>query len=392
MAEVDVLHVVTAFYPTRGGIEVLVENLIGTLGTTSHLTHAVLAPTIEDHHPRISTHDNHPVFRIFAPDPPTIQSTEESTRELIQVYHSSFALTLLNTRKLFSELKPKIIHIHGFSNLGVSSSRAASSLKIPLIHHVHGGIGWGIPTFLAKRLLQADRLIAVSEYVRTSVCREIGPRENISLIRNALPDSLWVLGNLGEHRRISNSPCISMVGRLEAPKGFDRGLRAIAPLVREFPSLKVNIVGVGHDQQTLRNLSTRLGIAHSVSFHGRLENEETLKLLRDSTCVLVPSTQIEGFSLVSLESAFLSVPVVATRVGGLPETVQDGVTGTIVDPGDLAAMTSALRTYLSNPTLAKLHGNAARERALREFTLERMAAEIDAVHISLLSEKHRSSA
>jgi D-inositol-3-phosphate glycosyltransferase len=117
-----------------------------------------------------------------------------------------------------------------------------------------------------------------------------------------------------------------------------------------------------------------------VQFHGRLEQSETFSLISQSRCVVVPSLAYEGFSLVALEAGLLGVPVVASNVGGLSETVLDGVTGLVVDPLQQREMTEAVRRYLANPKLAKNHGSSARQRGLVEFSLERMASEIQAVH------------
>ena len=176
-----------------------------------------------------------------------------------------------------------------------------------------------------------------------------------------------------------------MVGRLEPSKGFDYALRAIARVRGASPDLTLNVVGVGRDDEFLRQLAIELEIDPFVKFHGRLDHVKTLELIATSTRIVVPSTAYEGFSLVALEAAFLERPVVATKVGGLPETVVNGITGTIVESGNESQLAEAIGHYLSNPDIAREHGQNARQRALVEFTLDRMAGEINEIHVNALT-------
>jgi glycosyltransferase involved in cell wall biosynthesis len=132
-------------------------------------------------------------------------------------------------------------------------------------------------------------------------------------------------------------------------------------------------------------LAERLGLDHQVRFLGRLERQDVLAALRQSTCVVVPSVAFEGFSLVALEAALLERPVVASSVGGLPETVLDGVSGAIVDPYDSEQFAQAVDRYLSDARLNASHGRNARERALQMFSYDRMVAEVNAVHMAVLA-------
>jgi glycosyltransferase involved in cell wall biosynthesis len=379
----DVLHVVPAFYPTRGGIEVLVENLTEQLNIESGRTHAVLAPRVEGESPDQFIMGNTQVFSVDTPDPEVIRLHNSGIKQIADE-HLELARILLRTRSLITAIKPQIIHLHGLSVVGTAASVVAGSLNIPLVMHLHGSVYGALSLHMKTGICTATTVLAVSDFVKESIALETGRVGEVRVIRNGLPDSRTQF----THKQpvvAHTHPTINMIGRLEESKGFDDGLRACAPLISSFPKIRVNIVGVGFEDARLRELARSLGIAGNVDFRGRLEREETLDLINDGTLTLVPSLAYEGFSLVALESAFLEKPIVVNRIGGLSETVLDGTTGTVVNPGDIPAMTFAISKYLDNPDLARTHGANARVRALTEFTLQRMSAQIAEVHNEILA-------
>ena len=370
-----------AFYPTRGGIEVLIENLTQRLNVESKFTHTVIAPRVDHERP-----DDF-VFRetkVLSIDTPHLKESDKKLtgNELLVREHTEFARILLKSRQHIQTVRPHLIHIHGLSAIGVTVSTVAEPLKIPVVMHVHGSVGGALSIRMMKQVRTAITVVTVSDFVARSVAQETGRTENVRVIRNALPDP-WE--RIDKTFSVSTDPTITMVGRLEVAKGFDFAFRAAALLKSQYPNLTVNLIGVGDQMDTLQSLAESLGIAQQVIFHGRLEQEATLELIARSTCVVVPSIAFEGFSLVALEAAFLERPVVATNVGGLPETVVDGVTGTIVDSGDAAQLAQAIGHYLSNPVIAREHGQNARKRALVEFSLDRLAREVNEIHVEALT-------
>lgn len=382
---VDVLHVVPAFYPTRGGIEVLVEGLAGRLNATSPRAHGVLAPRVAGERPDECAREGTPVFSVDAPHPEVIRRHHSGIEPLLEGQRE-FARILLRTRSIIMRTKPRVIHVHGLSAVGSAASVSADSLGIPVILHLHGSIGGALSRHMAWRMHTAVKVLAVSDFVRRSIHDEGGRTEEVHVVPNGLADPLACI-----HGQVAvgdeNGPVVTMVGRLEEAKGFTFGLEACAGLLAQHPTLTVNIVGVGEAEESLRSRASELGIASIVRMHGRLERSETLRLLRGSSSVLVPSLAYEGFSLVALESAFLERPVVATRTGGLPETVVDGVTGTIVEPLDVEGTTAALARYLASAPLRRKHGAAGRERALRTYSLEAMCDRIADIHEDVLGGK-----
>jgi glycogen(starch) synthase len=167
-----------------------------------------------------------------------------------------------------------------------------------------------------------------------------------------------------------------MVGRLWPEKGFDDGLQALKMLREQIPELVIRLVGTGPQEENLYRLCQNLGLLNSINFFGQLSNDDALRIVAGVDVILVPSRSVEGFSLSAVEAAMLRKPVVATAVGGLPETVLHGTTGVVVAAGDTSAMADALLSLLTDAKRRSQMGERARERALQTFDQRRFVEEI----------------
>jgi glycosyltransferase involved in cell wall biosynthesis len=161
------------------------------------------------------------------------------------------------------------------------------------------------------------------------------------------------------------------VGVLEPCKGVDVLLEAFARVVRELPGARLQIVGEGPRRAELEAQARRLGLGPSLVFRGTFPRRE-LPALLDAARLLVLPSRSEGLPRVIVEAMARARPVVATRVGGIPELVEHGVTGLLVPPEDPDALADALVRLLADRDLAARMGAEARRRALardpaREF-------------------------
>lgn len=164
------------------------------------------------------------------------------------------------------------------------------------------------------------------------------------------------------------APFVGVLARLDPVKGHDVVLDAARLLKRGFPELRFLCAGEGALLDRLRWQLAPLGLAESVRFLGRVP--DAWAFLAGCRIGLVASTGSEAVSRAALEWMAAGRPLVATRVGGIPDLVEDGVTGVLVPPGDAPALAGALRDLLSNPARAEAMGRAARERWEREFSPE----------------------
>ncbi len=154
------------------------------------------------------------------------------------------------------------------------------------------------------------------------------------------------------------------VGQLVTGKGLDILLDALALLPAD---LRLSIVGTGRQERERRAQCERLGLSGRVRFLGSRSPEELEALYSAAWAVVAPSRSPETFGLVGPEAMRFATPVVATRVGGTGEWLEEGVTGLAVPPNDVVALAEALRRLHDDPALARLLGLAARERYLARF-------------------------
>src|SRR5579875_116056 len=161
----------------------------------------------------------------------------------------------------------------------------------------------------------------------------------------------------------NSSRRIVFAGRLIRRKGVDDLLRAFSFVSTKFPDCFLDIIGDGPELINLKNLAKQLSIDDKVIFHGELRGK---KLYGD----------VEGFGTVILEAAFYSIPAVGTYSGGIREAIIDGVTGRLVPESNPVELGKAIYEYLLNPEIIKLHGEAARQRVLSQFTLSQSVKQI----------------
>jgi len=175
---------------------------------------------------------------------------------------------------------------------------------------------------------------------------------------------------------------IGCIAGLEARKGQRFLLEAAASLKAQGFKLQYQLAGDGPLRPELENYATRLGLGDEVSFLGFVA--DTTVFLADIDLFVMPSL-FEGLGVAVLEAMAAGKPVIATRVGGLTESVIDGATGILVSPSDAAALASAIAKLARAPTLDAEMGRRGRERVLQHFTLEHMARQNESYYYELLS-------
>ena len=168
------------------------------------------------------------------------------------------------------------------------------------------------------------------------------------------------------------------VGRLVPKKGHAHLLRALADL----PGVRLTCVGDGPLRAELSALAAALGVGDRVEFAGRLDNASTLERIARAAVLCLPSTTApsgdqEGLGQVLLEAGGMGRPVVASRHGGIPSAVVDGVTGLLVPEGDAPALAAALRRVLDDPAFAARLGSAAAGHVAEEFDVVRRTARLE---------------
>lgn len=174
-------------------------------------------------------------------------------------------------------------------------------------------------------------------------------------------------------------PELLFLGRLVREKGCHVAVEAFRLIRESIPQARLTIAGDGPERPALQRQVRKLGLDDAVSFVGWVSPDAVPEVIDRAAVVLMPSRE-ESFGLVALECGLMGRPVVASRVGGLPEVVRHGETGFVVPRDDPEAFARAAARLLSDPDRATCLGNAARARSLTTFTLERYVDEYDALY------------
>ena len=173
------------------------------------------------------------------------------------------------------------------------------------------------------------------------------------------------------------------VGNFTPPKRVDTILRAFARVGTDHPEARLTLVGDGELRGDLECLAGELGVADAVHFWGARPPEQIIDIVRGADC-LVHCSDHEGLPVAISEALLLGVPVVAAGVGGIPDIVQDGVSGFTVDPDDDAAFAERVGRLLADADLRGRLGDNARRHARRHLGPEGVIARIEAIYRELV--------
>ena len=354
-----VVYTVDNFWPNVGGVEVVSADLLPRLRDLGH-DFVVVTDRLDDSLPEEDVFAGIPIRRL--PFVPAIQAGDLD----------ALAQTRARVRDIVREHDADLIHS---VFLGAGIWTVPTALKIPLIVSMHGSwptVDWASPNGLGGRVLATASLVtACSENAMADLLRAAP----------ALADrAMVVLNGLdpapGEPLPPPPGPPLLLcAARITPEKGLHTAIEALALL----PEAQLAIAGYGPLLPELRQLAADLGVEDRVEFLGWVAPPAIAGWMAKATVVLVPS-RVEGFGLVALQGALAARPVVASRVGGLPEVVVDGETGLLTPHGDAPAMAAAVRRLLDDPELAARLGNHGRQRALDCFSAERHANEWDMLY------------
>jgi glycosyltransferase involved in cell wall biosynthesis len=211
--------------------------------------------------------------------------------------------------------------------------------------------------------------VAVSDAVRQVLLHSGIPRHRVQTVYSGVDSDRFTHVLEASPLFPVGTRVIGTVGHLAGHKGHSYLLQATQVLLRSEPRLGVVIAGTGALRATLEAQATDLGIAEQVCFTGF--REDILSLIQSFEIFVFPS-YLEGLGTSMLDAMALGKPVVATRAGGIPEVVQDGVTGLLVPPRDPAALAHALLYLLRHPEEGKKLGAAGQQRVHQDFTAEQM--------------------
>jgi glycosyltransferase involved in cell wall biosynthesis len=280
-------------------------------------------------------------------------------------------------RSLLVAADVRLVHTHG-SRGTLYAGLAARRPRVPVIWHVR--IADRDPWLDGLLLRLSTRVIAISKAVESRFdgrCQA----DKVCVVYNGVDPAYWAPPE--PRARTGAPPTVLCVGRLSPEKGQATLLQAVPLVRRQVPSARFLFVGadVAGEAERLRGVAEILGVRDAVEFRRWMPDPRPA--FGEADLIAVPSRS-EGFGRVLVEAAFLAIPAVASRVGGIPEVVVDGQTGLLVPPDDPAALAHALATLLRDPDLRHAMGQAAREHALARFTIRQHVGSVEGVYAKLL--------
>lgn len=305
----------------------------------------------------------------------------------------SDVIALWKLVSLLRQERPRVVHTHT-SKAGVLGRLAAWIMGVPaIVHTPHGHVFYGHFGSVASWVfLQIERALArITDYLiglttaetREHLERGVGRADRFAVIPSGIDIHRFKNARM-EGRLVPDwfgcppdATVIGSVGWLTDIKGHRFLVDAVALLQHEYPQLHLVIVGSGDQRDALLNRAQERGISHCVHCVGYREDIEVCLVGMD--CFVLPSLN-EGMGRALIEAMAAGLPVIASRVGGIPALIEDGKNGLLVPPGNGAALAGAIRRVLNDPVWAGELGTRAMQRVGASHGIPAMVRAIESVY------------
>ncbi len=345
-----ICHFTSTFFPRVGGVEIVVSNLARC---QHELGHSVIVIT-----PKIRGIDN----RLPVPYKVVHYSRPSSKR---------FLTRQVLVRLLWEHLRHPfdILHCHSAYPHGYVSSTFSAMTGVPVIVTPHGPTDImreeqirRNPTLerrLAKGLRSAAGISAISQHIQTEILSIGGiPDEKVRVIPNGV--------NLHDYEKVEGFqlgfPYILAMGRMVPQKGFDYLIRVFEKVAKETQDLRLLFAGEGVNRRDYEQLVHSLGLQERIQFLGLVQGSRKIAFMKGAEFFVCPS-RFEPFGIVVLEALASGIPVVAHRVGGIVDIIDEGVQGLLVDPTSSDDLATAILNLHGDMETRLLMGKAASIKA-----------------------------
>jgi N-acetyl-alpha-D-glucosaminyl L-malate synthase BshA len=348
-------------YPTYGGSGIVGSELgmeLGKRGHTVHFISSSLPTRLTKLSDRVRFHEvemmSYPLFE-----------------------HQPYTLALATKMASVAETENlDLLHVHYAIPHSISAILARESLKpkryLPVITTLHGtditlvGADRSYLPITRYGIVQSDGVTAISHYLKEAT-KEIFQFDDIEVIPNFVCEHDYARHQVDELRRSlapQGEPLLVHVSNFRPVKRPVDCIEILARVLRKGINTRLVMVGDGSERMNVEHKARGLGIFDSCVFVGKQPN--IVDYLSAADVLLLPSEQ-ESFGLAALEAMACEVPVIASRVGGLPEVVTDGVTGFLSEVGDVEKMANDAAKLLTDATLRREMGKRARESAVSRY-------------------------
>jgi N-acetyl-alpha-D-glucosaminyl L-malate synthase BshA len=348
-------------YPTYGGSGIVGSELgkeLAARGHTVHFISSALPTRLTELNERVRFHEvemmSYPLFE-----------------------HQPYTLALATKMAKVAETENlDLLHVHYAIPHSISAILARESLKpnrrLPVITTLHGtditlvGADRSYLPITRYGIVQSDGVTAISHYLKNAT-KEIFQFDDITVIPNFVCASDYQRHSVDELRKTlapKGEPLLVHVSNFRPVKRPVDCVEIFARVLKKVTNARLVMVGDGSERMNVEHRAQCLGIYDRCSFVGKQPN--IANYLSASDVLLLPSEQ-ESFGLAALEAMACEVPVIASRVGGIPEVVTDGVTGFLSEVGDIEKMAEDAARLLADADLRRNMGRRARESALAQY-------------------------
>lgn len=370
-------------YPTYGGSGIVATELGRELAARGHEVHFISYANpirLDPGLPRIHYHEvevsNYPLFQF----PPYSLALASRMAEVAETY----ALDLLHVHYAIP---------HSISAL-LAQQMLAAKRRLPFITTLHGtditlvGSDRSYLPITRFSIERSDGVTSISEYLRSRTLEVFGVSNEIRVIRNFVNCDLY-RPDRHKHKARNFAPhgekLLMHLSNFRPVKRVNDCIRILAEVVKTSPA-HLLMIGDGPDRGPAEHLARDLGVYDHVTFMGKQDHVE--RLLPLAHVLLLPS-ELESFGLAALEGMACGVVPVATRVGGVPELVTDGVNGYLEEVGDIAAQAARAAALLTNEGLHHKMAAAARRTAGDQFCTDRIIPLYERYYEDVVSAKAR---
>jgi glycosyltransferase involved in cell wall biosynthesis len=252
-----------------------------------------------------------------------------------------------------------------------------------VLHDASSRFTSGIPLVRALAA-RAKSVVAPSRFIARDFTDTVGGAENeIQVIENGVEEELFLgVPQIDD----SPMPLLLSAGRLVPEKGAHLLIKAVSILATKGTSVRLAIAGAGPELAMLKHLASELKVFDLIDFLGWLPRAALANAFAKATVVIVPSIEQEPFGLIAAEAAMAGRPVIAARVGALPEIVEDQRTGILFEPDNSLDLANAIQRVLGSPGLAAQLGATARSRAQDRYMLSSMVDRYESLYARLINE------
>lgn len=272
--------------------------------------------------------------------------------------------------------RPDVLHLHTPKDylVGTFASGFSAQTALALTRHLL----LPVSPHMRRIYRRADAVICPCRVLRDQLAKAGVPGRKLALVYGAIDAERFFHTPL---ERGGARPVVGIIGRLVPGKGHAVLLEAFSRLGTMPLSPTLHIIGDGPERAVLGAQAERLRLGERVRFLGFQGDIPSVMTALD--VFVLASTHTEVLPLVVMEAMAAGRAVIATAVGGVPEIVEDGQSGLLVPPGDVAALTAALHRLIADTDLRVGLGRSARERVQQQFTLPRMIGETEQVYQSV---------